>query len=273
MPPQRRGTRPMQRAPPRQEQHTPKKGSFFSSLKKRINRNQKRVSTGIPTLDKMCEGGYEEKSINITVGGIGSGKSIFGMHFLMQGVKEGEKVMYVTFEEKREEFFQNMIDFGWDLEKEEEKGNFVFLEYSPEKVRMMIDEGGGAIESLVIRHKVTRIVIDSITSFTLLYEKEVERRQAVMGFFDIIRKWNCTSLLIVQEHSSTRKERGTSHEELEADSIMLLYYANINNERKRFLEILKMRGTNHAKDLKEFTISDKGVQIGQKANIEEVLNY
>jgi len=217
----------------------------------------------------MTEGGFEEKSINLIAGGLGSGKTIFAMQFLMEGIKNGEKCLYVTFEEKKDEFYRNMKTFGWDLTKEEKKGNFIFLEYSPEKVKMMLDEGGGSIETIVLRHKVKRMIIDSITSFSILFEDELSKRQSALALFDMIRKWNCTSLLTVQYDPSEKTGDGMSSIEFEADSITFMYFMSIKNNRERFIEILKMKGTNHSKETRSFHIR-KGIEIGKKAKIQGI---
>jgi len=242
-----------------------------SKIPKKSSKAMKRAGTGILNFDKMIQKGFERNSINLIAGGSGSGKSIFALQFLIEGIKKGENVLYVTFEEKKEEFYENMKKFGWDLQKEEKSGKFIFLEYSPEKVKMMLDEGGGAIETIVFKNKIKRMVIDSITSFSLLFEDDLSKRQSTFGLFDIIRKWDCTTLFTVQYNPSQKKGKGISSIEFEADSIILLYYVNINNKRERFIEVLKMRGTDHSKEIHSFEISKKGVKIGKKATIKKEL--
>lgn len=246
-----------------------KKETFRKKIIKKIKKTiHPKVKTGISTYDNMIEGGFQNKSVNLIVGGLGSGKTIFSLQFLIEGLKRKEKVLYITFEEKKEEFYRNMKQLGWNLEKDDEKENFIFLEYSPEKVKMMLDEGGGAIESIVLKHKIKRIVIDSITSFSLLFDDDLEKRQAMLGLFDIIRKWNCTILLTVQNNPANRGAKGVPLIEFEADSLTILHFLNINNQRKRFIEILKMRGTNHSTETHNFTIQkNKGIVIGKKAKI------
>lgn len=220
-----------------------------------------RVSSGVPGFDSLIEGGFEQKSINLIVGGSGSAKTIFAMQFLVEGVKKDENVLYITFEEKREEFYKNMLEFGWDLEKYEKEKKFYFLEYSPEKVKAMLEEGGGAVESIVSNNKISRLVIDSVSSFALLFEQELEKREAALSLFDIIRKWNCTSLLTLQEEPGEKLEGSTSSLEFESDSIILLYFLRYKGKRQRFIEILKMRGTKHSTEIRAFDITKQGVVV------------
>ena len=217
-----------------------------------------RISTGIKNLDKVTEGGFEKNSVNLVVGGSGAGKTILAMQFLIEGIKEGENCLYVTFEEKKGEFFKNMLDFGWDLEKFEKEGKFVFLEYSPEKVRTMLEEGGGMIENTILKNKINRIVIDSITSFELLFEDELEKREAALSLFNMLRKWNCTSLLTYEEDRMDKKAASRILE-FESDSIVIIYFLRCGKERERYLEILKMRGTKHSRKIYPLSIDKKGV--------------
>jgi len=223
-------------------------------------KNEGRISTGIKDLDDLLDGGFVNDSINLIEGGSGSGKTVFAMQFLIEGLKKGEAVLYVTFEEKKEAFFGNMKKLGWDLEKAEAQNKFIFLEYSPEKIKMMIDEGGGSIESTVIRHKIKRMVVDSISSFSLLFDSDLEKRSANFGLFDIIRKWKCTTLMTVQHDPSDKDKDDLSNLEYEVDGIILLYFIKSGSKRKRYLEVMKMRGTKHSTETYGFEI-DNGIKM------------
>lgn len=133
-----------------------------------------------------------------------------------------------------------MLSFGWQLEKYEKENKFIFLEYTPEQVKRLITEGGGEIETIIEKCKIKRIVIDSITSFSLLYQEELTKKEAALSLFELIDKWGCTALLTSQAFDD--KEISTSLE-FEVDSIILLYHTLKNGRRIRALEILKMRGT------------------------------
>lgn len=233
------------------------------ALKKQTKEFQdsERVPSGIINFDELIEGGFEKNSINLLVGGSGSGKSIFALQFLVEGVKKNEAVLYITFEEKKNEIYSNMLKFGIDLKDLEKKGCFYFLEYTPEKVKTMLEEGGGAIENIVLTKSITRIVIDSITSFELLFEKEIEKRKVSLELFTLLRKWNCT-VLLTYEGSSSAEEKATSRIiDFESDAIILLYLVRKKNLRQRYLEILKMRGTKHSMNVHTYNITSEGIKV------------
>lgn len=225
-----------------------------------------KVPTGISVFDKITNGGFTKESVNLIVGGAGAGKTIFAIQFLVNGMKKGETCLYLTFEEKKENLYRNMLQFGWDLEAYEKKGKFIFIEYTPEKVRKMLEEGGGALESLMYKKKITRLVIDSITSFTLLFESEIAKREASLALFDMTRRWKTTVLLTLEKELTQQDliSGSSSAIEFEADSIILLYFLRQNGERRRILEVLKMRGSPHSKKLYPFEITKDGIKISER---------
>lgn len=240
-----------------------------SKRKKHLkNKTENRITERIPTymenFDKLVEGGFEKNSTNLIVGSSGSGKTIFAMQFLIGGMKKGEKCLYVTFEEKKDEFFSNMKRFGWNLEEYEKKGLFTFLEYTPIKVKNMLEEGGGEIESTILKNKISRIVIDSITSFGLLFDDELEKREAALSLFNMISEWNCVSLLTFEGVQSEEEKIASKTMEFESDSIILIHYARDKGKRERFLEILKMRGTIHSNQIYKFQITKNGIVVDKK---------
>ncbi len=220
-----------------------------------------RVPTGIVHFDKLVEGGFEKNSTNLVVGGPGSGKTIFGMQFIIEGLKRGESCLFITFEEGKESFYHNMKRFSWSLEDYEKKGLFTFLNYTPGKVKSMLEEGGGIIESIIIKNKVSRLVIDSMTSFTLLFEDELEKREASLDLFNMVKKWNCTSLVTLEDNPDLEHKIYRALE-FEADSILLMQFMRKFISRERYIEVLKMRGTNHSKGLYKFLITKKGIELG-----------
>lgn len=238
-------------------------------MKKKLSKKvkEKRLNSGILGFDKLIEGGFEKNSVNIIIGTSGSGKTIFATQFLMGGIMNNENVLYITFEEKKEEFYNNMSDFEWDLDALEKSGKFTFLEYSPEKVRAMLEEGGGEIERIVIKKNITRMVIDSITSFALLFNDELAKREAALSLFSIIRKWKCACMLTLEDDPIKKEKTDSSGIEFEADSIIRIYSVIQKNKRERLLEIFKMRGTKHSTEIHRIEIKKNGIFIGSTGRL------
>ena len=237
----------------------------------KIISNNDRISTGIENLDNLIQGGFEKNSINLVVGGSGSAKTIFGVQFLIEGVKRNENGLYVTFEEEKDEFFSNMKELDIDLEEFEKNEKFFFLEYTPKKVKTMLEEGGGIIENLILKKKIKRIVFDSISSFELLFRNEFEKRSSLLTLFNMLRKWDCTTILTYQGDLVNQKKIGPNTLGFESDSIIVLYFLREKEERERYLEILKMRGTKHSTKIYPFIIENKKGIIINKNSISRKL--
>jgi circadian clock protein KaiC len=242
--------------------------NILSDSKKKIKNNE-RVSSGIQIFDGMIGKGFQKNSTNLLLGGVGSGKTIFAMQFLIEGMKKNEKCLYLSFDEEKDSFYANMKELGWDLESYEKKGLFYFLKYSPQKIKTMLDEGGGIIENLVLGKKISRISMDSITSFLFLFKDEIEEREATLSLINLLKKWSCTTILTYEGDPSRENQTvlKTSSRilELESDSIILLYFLRNKGERGRYLEILKIKGVKHPTNLFPFSIEKNGVKVSKSA--------
>lgn len=220
-----------------------------------------RVSSGIPGFDSMVSGGFKEGSVNLIAGEPGSGKTIFAIQYLLEGCKKGEPGIYVTFEEKKDKLYEDMrSSFGWKLGEYEKKGLFRYLEYTPEQVKKVLVEGGGVIDSIVQKIHAKRMVIDSITSFALLYEDELTKKEAALALFDLIAKFGCTSVMTSQMKTGAQEAVDTSLQ-FEVDSIVILYHGKKKGERIRALEVLKMRGTKIPSSTFGIVIDKRGLSV------------
>ncbi|MBW2971184.1 hypothetical protein KY320_03420, partial [Candidatus Woesearchaeota archaeon] len=103
-------------------------------------------------------------------------------------------------------------------------------------------------------------MIDSVTSFTLLYSDMLEKKQAALSLFDLISKWGITAVLTAEDVSPSEGTIVASLE-FEVDGIILLYHVKQKGHRVRALEILKMRGTQHSENTLEIDITDHGIKI------------
>ncbi len=233
-----------------------------SASVKKAKVDDDRVPLGIDILDAGMEGGLERNSVTLLAGSAGSGKSIFSAEFLYSGAtKYNESGLYICFEEKKESFFKHMLRFGWDFDKLEKEKKIVFLEYTPEQVKKMIEEGGGTVEGIMSKYGIKRLVIDSVTAYTLLFKDEVSKKEAALGLFELLRAWDVTSIVTGEFDEEDIENQRTGDVQFEADGVILMYFIKEQNIRKRAIEILKMRGTKHAKKIFPMEITTQGIEI------------
>lgn len=222
---------------------------------------QQRVSTGIPGLDQVMEGGLLYGSVTLVGGGAGCGKSIFGMQFLIQGVEQyQEPGVYLSFEETPANIFRDFYRFSWNLEQKVKDRKLTILSYTPEQVAKVLESGGGTVRDAIESIGAKRLVLDSLTAFTLLHETELAKRKAVLKLAETLASWGITALLIAEQEPDPEHHLSTIAE-FQTDGVILLYNIRKGDIRERSLEIFKMRGVKHAAKIFPMRIDERGITI------------
>ena len=222
----------------------------------------KRTPSGITGMDDLIEGGFELGSTILAVGTAGTGKTTFGLQFLYYGAKDhNEPGIYISFEESKDSIFRHASEFDWDLDGMEKKGLLKVLQYKPHQVEKLMKDGGGPIRDAIKAMNAKRLVIDSITAYTLLFKDEYQKRENVLDLFSYLEKWGCTSV-ILSELSPKIAEIKEGSIGFLTDAIIALYYGKQENgERVHSMEILKMRGTKHTDKLLVMQFEENGIKI------------
>ncbi len=222
-----------------------------------------RIKTGIEGFDDLIEGGFEQGSIVIIAAEAGSGKSTFAQQYLHYGAKElGEPALYITFEENKDQVFRHTKNFGMDFEQLEKDKKFFFMQYLPHEVDKFMRDGT-IIEDLVRDNGVKRLVIDSITSFALLFENDYKRRLAILQLFANLKKWGVTAV-ITSEGKRTNEGEMTAKFDVDflGDAYIAIHPIRRKEVRDLALEVVKMRGTNHSRKMVPLRIEEgKGVVL------------
>jgi circadian clock protein KaiC len=220
-----------------------------------------RITSGNPELDRMCGGGFFRDSIILVSGATGTGKTLLVTQFIGGGANNGERCLFLAFEESREQLFRNAGGWGTDFEKmEKEEQLRVACEY-PETAGL--EDHLIKIKKEIDEFKPNRLAVDSLSA--------LERISSIKGFREFVI--GLTSYIKHKEvaglFTSTTPTLmgGTSitetHISTITDSIILLRYVEMYGEMRRGLTVLKMRGSKHDKDIREFIIDNKGMHIGK----------
>jgi circadian clock protein KaiC len=225
-----------------------------------------RVQTGITGLDEMLFGGFLSQTANLVEGAPGTGKTTIGMQFIYNGIVEfNEPGLILTVEEFPQQYYHDAAEFGWDFEQLEKDGKLKVIMTSPEVSRLDVESVGGMIETSVSRMGARRVLVDSITHFERLTQDPVELRSLEYSFINGLKREGLTSLLTRESPTLLGEaSQEDSNVAFVVDSYMLLRYVEIESTIDRALLVLKMRGSDHAKDIRQFEITENGVEVRSK---------
>ncbi|MDQ1279541.1 MAG: hypothetical protein QG670_803 [Thermoproteota archaeon] len=240
------------------------------------------IHSGIKGFDEICGGGLARGSCILLHGGPGSGKTTFSTQFLYNGVVENkEPGIYVTLCENPDEIRKNMLVYGWDLKKLEDKKKLVIIDARPVGFtedgyivpNNTLFKGEGVPFSQITRLIVDtvkkvgakRLVIDSITVLTTQYESQSYVRQGLLGLIQVLSSLDCTSLLITEsqiESDNAQLERAL------VQGVVVLYYTRKGSSMARAIQVLKLRGNKHSSDIYLMEISNTGIVVHPEERIE-----
>ena len=209
----------------------------------------------------MCGGGFFRDSVILVSGATGTGKTLMVTEFMAGGVMNDERCLIFAFEESREQLFRNAIGWGVDFKRMEKEGKLKVVCRYPETTGLenhLIN-----MKDIIQEFKPNRVAVDSLSA--------LERVSSLKGFREFII--GLTSFIKQQEigglfTSTTPTLLGGSsiteaHISTITDSIILLRYVEMYGEMRRGVTVLKMRGSMHDKDIREFRIDNKGMHIGR----------
>jgi circadian clock protein KaiC len=222
-----------------------------------------RVKTGIPGLDEMLHGGFLPQTANLVEGAPGTGKTTLGMQFIYHGiVAYGEPGLILTFEEFPQQYYDDAASFGWDFRQMEREGKLRVVMTSPEVTKADLEQVGGRIEGLVQQIGAKRILVDSLSHFERLCESSTHLRAVVFGFVNALKREGLTSIL-TRENMALLGESEATDDPLGflVDSYTLLRYVELESTIRKALLVLKMRGSDHDKGIRQFEITSRGVEV------------
>lgn len=219
-----------------------------------------RVTSGNPELDAMCGGGFFRDSVILVSGATGTGKTLTVTHFLAGGARQGDRGLLFGYEESREQLVRNATGWGVDFERMESDGVLrVHCEYPEARG---LQDHLLHIKRMIEEFEPQRVVIDSLSALERVGPPKAFR-QMVIDLSSFIKQKSITGLFT---NTTPTLVGGTSVTEAHisslTDSIILLRYVEMFGEMQRGLMVLKMRGSQHDKEIREVTIDSSGMHLG-----------
>ncbi|MGQ4833585.1 MAG: RAD55 family ATPase [Candidatus Asgardarchaeia archaeon] len=232
----------------------------------------KRVSTGIVGLDEMLNGGLISGRSYVVKGGPGSGKTTLGVQFALNGVENGETVLYLTLEEPKDSLILNMKSFGWDLERYD---TFIIFDLSPigdegwnfyhdtllatgeVNVRIFLE----SLRNYINKVNPTRIVIDPLTILKLFYTDEINLRKDIVALVKHLSEEKITAILL-SEYSPTFQP-----EDYIVSGVIELREFEKGSTVLRGIRIRKLRGTKFDENIRPYKITEKGIIVYNKERL------
>jgi circadian clock protein KaiC len=223
---------------------------------------RRRISTGIPELDKMLGGGTLEGDSILVAGPSGTGKSALATQFIAEGLRQGESAIMAIFEERPEGYAQRADNFGLNLKAAEQKGTLELLYMRP--LDLSVDETMQAILDAIKRVGAKRLVIDSLVGFEMALAPgfRTDFRESLYRMIGALTGAGITILSTVEvEDNFTSLQFSHYAISFLTDDIVRLRYVEIDGQLRKTMVVIKMRGGNHSKDIREYVITDKGVVV------------
>jgi circadian clock protein KaiC len=232
--------------------------------------NIERVKTGVKGLDEMLGGGFLRDTANLIEGAPGTGKTTLGMQFIYNGIVQADEPgLIITFEEFPQQYYRDAAAFGWDFKELEKKGLLKIIMTSPEVSRMDIESVGGMIETYIAQMGARRVVVDSMTHFTRLTQDPIELRGIEFNFINALKREGLTSILTRESPVLLGESPQDDNLGFVVDSYLMLRYVEIESAIRKALLVLKMRGSDHAKDIRQFDVTDRGIEVQSKFEGQE----
>jgi circadian clock protein KaiC len=221
--------------------------------------SEERISTGIGALNTMLEGkGYYRGSSILVSGTAGTGKTSIASHFTDSVCSGGERTLFVAFEESPMQIVRNMKSIGINLDRWLENGLLKFHAIRPSQYGL--EAHLSTIHQAIDEFKPAAVVIDPISSF-LPGGSNFEVKKMLLRLVDFLKSNGITTLFTDLIHGGIVLEKTDVGMSSLMDTWLLLRSLECSGERNRSFYIAKSRGMDHSHQIREFLLTDKGVEL------------
>jgi len=239
--------------------------TFGLSYSTAVTRTARRLGFGNTELDAMLGGGIPEGDSVLVAGPSGSGKSLLGSNFIAEGLRVGESGVIAMFEERPEYYLGRAESLGMQFERPLAEGKLKIIYLRP--LDLSVDEAVHEIVEAVKTTGAKRLVIDSLAGLEMALAPgfRTDFRESLYRMMATLTRLGVTTLSTVEvQESFTAFPFSTYSISFLADDILRLRYVSIDGELRKVMVVVKMRGGGHSNELREFQITNTGIQIGER---------
>jgi len=226
-----------------------------------------RCKTGISKLDALLGEGIPRGSSLLISGVAGTGKTALLLEFLYRGAQAGEKGIVFTFEETEERLLAAARGMGWELDREIERG-MIEIVFTPQP-NIMVEQHLLMMQERIDAFRALRVAVDSVSVFLHKVSQAERSREKVFQLASIIQNAQAVGFFATDIPYGSNQLSRFGVEETVVDGVIVLSSKEEGLERKRYIEVYKLRNTAHLKGRHDMVISRGGLTIFPRYNAEE----
>ena len=220
-------------------------------------------STGIARLDEMMQGGVPAGSTTLLLGASGTGKTLLGSHFLLAGMAQGEPALSFCFSETPSRLERKLVRFGLDIARAQAQGHLEVLWQSP--IQTILDVPAERLLEATRRRSVRRLFIDGVGGFQRAVASAERLDLFLTALLSELQALGVTTICSVElpalfSPSLELPEALSGIADL-ADNLLFLRYVELESQLYRLISILKMRESGYDTAIREFRITDQGIDV------------
>jgi circadian clock protein KaiC len=222
----------------------------------------KRVTTGIKGLDEMLGGGFLPGSMVLVRGAPGAGKTSLATQFLIHGAtKHNEPGLFISFEEFPSSLYRDAESLGWRLKELEAGGKLHLMFTSPEVFLASLESPDSHLNRLILDANIRRLALDSVSHFDRLTGDVHKLRDIYTSVANGLRREGVVAMLLGEDGRADYRFAFKGGLSFIVDAVIMLRYVEIESAMQRAIVVLKMRGSNHAKEIRCYKIGPGGLTI------------
>jgi KaiC domain protein len=228
-----------------------------------------RIDVGIEGLDEMILGGVPKRSLMVSIGSAGTGKTTFALQFLTEALENDGRAIYITLEESREAILSTAEEKGWPFREWRDEGRLAIVAMDPIEMANSLSSIRNDISRLVEEFNADRLVLDSVSLLEMMYDHPADRRSEVFDFARSLKRAGVTTMLTSEADSEDPYTSRYGIIEYLVDAVFILQYVRPSDFRETRLavEIQKIRDANHSRETKPYEITNDGLSVYRQANI------